>query len=371
MGTVKLPFYARLALTLLAVVLIVFIMMQGANVFIPLTFALLMSILLFPLNRFFRNKLHMGKALSALLSVIILVSGLVGFFYFLTIQIVNFSHDFPELQKKFHDIFQNFQHWLSSEYHINSKQQMDYLNKSGSGIMSTAAHSVGNAFLSFAGILLWLVFIFIYTFFMLFHRQLLMKFVTHLFSVQHREKVREVISETKGMIQSYVSGLLLEMLILSVVNCTVFLIMGIQYALLLGVLAAVLNVIPYLGIYSAAAFAMLVTFANSGGSQALEVGAVLIVVHLLDSNILMPRVVGARVKMNPFITIIAVVVGEFVWGIPGMFLFVPLVGIMKLICDRVEGMEAWGILIGVEDKEVPKRKVNLSVPKPGTQQVSD
>ena len=135
--------------------------------------------------------------------------------------------------------------------------------------------------------------------------------------------------------------------------------MGIQYALLLGVMAAVLNIIPYLGIYTAIVLSMLVTFANSGGNMALEVGIGLFIVHLLDSNVLFPRVVGGRVKMNPFITIIAVIVGEFVWGIPGMFLFIPLAGITKLVCERVEGLEAWALLIGVDDVEKKPKRVKI------------
>jgi predicted PurR-regulated permease PerM len=84
---------------------------------------------------------------------------------------------------------------------------------------------------------------------------------------------------------------------------------------------------------------------------------------VLDANILLPRIVGARVKMNPFITIVAVIVGEFLWGIPGMFLFIPVTGIMKLICDRVEGLEAWGLLIGVEEVEKPVKKISAEAIK--------
>ena len=164
--------------------------------------------------------------------------------------------------------------------------------------------------------------------------------------------------ETKKMVYSYVLGLVIEMVLVSIVNCTMFLIMGIQYALLLGVMAAVLNIIPYLGIYTSIVICMLVTFANSTGNVALEVGIGLFVVHLLDSNILFPRIIGGRVKMNPFITIIAVIIGEFVWGVPGMFLFIPIAGIVKLICERVEGLEAWALLIGVEEVEKkPKMKI--------------
>jgi AI-2 transport protein TqsA len=147
--------------------------------------------------------------------------------------------------------------------------------------------------------------------------------------------------------------------IMGIVNSTALAVLGIQYALLLGVMSAVLNIIPYLGIYSSIAITVLITFANNTPAHAFQAGLVLFIMHVLDANILMPRIVGARVKMNPFITILAVVVGELVWGIPGMFLFIPITGMLKLICDRVEGLEAWGMLMGVDDAPKLKKKVSF------------
>jgi predicted PurR-regulated permease PerM len=363
MRNITLPFYARLALTLLMVVLIGFILSVASNIFIPLVFGLLIAILLFPLTRFFETKMRLGRLWSAILSVIFFITGLFAFIYFLAYQIVGFSGDFPQLKKRFQEIFDSLQHWLTFKFHITSHQQSDYITRSTNGILESIGNSMSNVFVSITGNLLLTVFVLIFTFFILFHRRLLIRFVLHLFHVEYREKVREVILETKSLINAYVLGLVIEMAVISVVNCSMFLIMGIQYALLLGVMAAVLNIIPYLGIYTSIVICMLVTFANHSGSMALEVGIGLFVVHLLDSNILFPRIIGGRVKMNPFVTIVAVIVGQFLWGIPGMFLFIPITGIMKLISERVEGMEAWGILIGVEEhpKRPGKKKIEKSV----------
>jgi predicted PurR-regulated permease PerM len=357
MESVKLPFYARLALILLAVVLVFIILSEASNIFIPLVFGLLISILLYPINRFFENTLHLGRLVSGMLSVTLFVSAMVSFVYFLALQLINFSSDFPQLRKRFDDMFAGMQHWLSHTLHINNREQTDYIKQSVNGILGSVGHSISNLFLSLTSFLLLTVFILIFTFFMLYHRKLLMKFVLYLFADEHRPKVNEVILETKNMINSYVLGLVIEMALISIVNCTMFLIMGVPYALLLGVMAAVLNIIPYLGIYTSIVIVMLVTFANSSGSMALEAGTGLFVIHLLDSNILFPRIVGGRVKMNPFISIVAVIIGEFVWGIPGMFLFIPIIGITKLVCERVPGLEAWALLIGTEEVEKkPKRR---------------
>jgi len=351
MRTIKLPFYARLALTLLAIVLIFFILRIGDSIFIPLVFALLVSILVYPFCKFLEHKVRMGRVGAAVTTVLLFVFGLVGFIYFLTLQMIRFSEDFPQLRMRFLDMFSHLQHWMSSKMHINTRQQTDYINKSATGMLETVGHSLSNVFMSVTSVLLLTIFVIIFTFFMLYHRKLLMRFVLHLFSVDNRPKVSEVVIATKSMIYGYVLGLMIEMVVLSVVNSVMFLIMGIEYALLLGVMAAVLNVIPYLGIYSAMVITMLVTFANSTGNAALVAGIGLFAVHVLDSNILFPRIVGGRVKMNPFITIIAVIVGELLWGVPGMFLFIPITGIIKLICERVEGLEAWALLIGVEEVE--------------------
>jgi AI-2 transport protein TqsA len=360
MRTLNLPFYARLALTLLAVVLVFFILRIAQNIFIPLVFGLLISILLYPVDKFLEKNFRVGRSGAALLSVLAFVFCLSMFIYFLTYQVIGFSSDYPLLRVRFIELFDSFQHWLSYKLHITSRQQTDYINRSANSFLESGARSLSNVFISVTGTILLAIFVFMFTFFMLYHRKLLLKFVLHLFNIQYRPKVYEVILETKSMINEYVLGLLLEMVIISVVNCTMLMIMGIKYALLLGVMAAVLNIIPYLGIYTSIALTMLVTLANSRGSLALEAGAGLFIVHLLDANVLLPRIVGARVKMNPFITVVAVIVGEFTWGIPGMFLFIPVIGIMKLICDRVEGLEAWGLLIGVETVEKkPKKKISF------------
>jgi len=361
MEPIKLPFYARLAFNLVSIIGGLFLLVEGRDIFVPLVFGLLIAILLYPLNKFLEQKLKLGRGLAAILCILIFTVLIAAFFSFFTAQIVSFANDFPDLKVRFQAIFADMQHWLTLKMHINHQQQTDYINKSISSVVESGARSISNFFLSITSILLTTVFVLIFAFFILFHHRLLMAFVLRLFILEHQKKVNEVIIETKAMINSYVVGLLIEMVIMSVANSTVLLCLGVQYAILLGVLAAVLNIIPYIGIYTSIILITFVTFANSSMNLALEAAACLFGLHLLDSNILMPRIVGSRVKMNPFITIVAVIVGEFVWGIPGMFLFIPIVGITKLICERVEGMEAWGLLIGVDEAEkAPRLKVKIS-----------
>ncbi|PZF72122.1 AI-2E family transporter [Taibaiella soli] len=345
----ELPFYARLAFTLISVVLILFLLKEGKGILIPLFFALLASLLLYPVTRRL-EKLHIGKGLASILSVLLFLLCIGGFIFFFSLQIIGFSKDIPILETKIQELLQHVQQTISWRYHIDSTQQMEYLTKSANSFLSGAANSIGNIFLNVIGIVIWTVFMFIYTYFMLYHKGLLVRFSLALFRPHHRAKVYNVLTQTRAVINSYVMGLLIEMATVAILNTAGFLILGIKYAVLLGLLTAVLNIIPYLGIYTGMAICALLTFANGTPLQALEVVIMLVFIHFLDANILLPRIVGAKVNMNPFITIVVVLIGHAIWGIPGMFLFIPLTAMIKIICEQVDALKPWAILIGTEEK---------------------
>lgn len=348
MGEIKFPFYAKLSLTLVAVVLIIFLLSAGSSVFIPLFSAFLVAVLLLPIAKFLET-LKIGRGLASFICVLLFIGFLASFIYFLILQIISFTHDMPQFQTRIQELFVRLQQWVEEEFHVNSSDQIAYLNKSVSTLLNNIANSAGNIFLSIVTFVIWTIFIFVYTFFMLFHRKLLLRFILGLFKPHQQSQVMEVITNTRSMINHYVLGLLTEMVIMMFLNSTVFALLGIKYAILLGTIAAVLNIIPYLGIYTAMAIGMVVTIANGTGNQALALGISLIIIHFIDANILLPRIVGGRVKMNPLITIVAVLTGGRIWGIPGMFLFIPLTAIVKIIFERVHSLKPWSILIGTED----------------------
>jgi predicted PurR-regulated permease PerM len=352
MTTLKLPVYARIALVLHALLLILFFAYETRTVLIPLVFAFLVAILLYPLTRLF-EKWHLGRGISALLSVLLFIIFISSFCYFFISQIVSFSKDFPKLESRFIEMLNNVQNWIANKYAVNNKQQMDYINKSASGIINTIANSVGTTFLGVFEVVILTIFFFVFTFFILYHRGLLSRFVLAFFKPSHNEKVNTVIATTRSMINAYVLGLLTEIVIVALLNFIALIIFGIKYALLMSVLCAVLNVIPYLGIYTSMVISMLITLANGTPAQALTVGIAFIVVHFIDANIILPRIVGKRVKMNPLITIIAVLLGHLLWGIPGMFLFIPITAILRIISENVPSLKPWAILIGEDGTAKP------------------
>lgn len=344
---VRLPFYARLALTLFAIALILLFMWIGKSLLVPLFFSFLVAILLHPVVKFFEKR-RFPRSLAAVVTLLIFMVLIGGLFYFFSHQVVRLSRDLPGLQAKVLDKWQDIQDWISDRYHITNGQQAAYMNKSATGILNTAMNSAATTFVGIAETMVLTIFFFIFTFFILQYRRLLMRFVIELFDESHNEKVRDIINRIRSLINSYVLGLLLEMCVVGTLIFVSLMIIGVKYALMISIMAAVLNIIPYLGIYFCMGIALLITAATNTTGHVIAVGVVFLITHFADANVILPHVVGGKVKMNPFITILVVLIGHLIWGIPGMFLFIPLTAMLRLISEEVPGMKPWAILIGEE-----------------------
>jgi len=180
----KFPFYARLALTLFAIALILLFMWIGKSVLVPLFFSFLASILLLPIVRYLEKR-RLPRPLAAGITLFIFMVLFLGLFYFFTRQLIRLSRDLPSLQEKVLEKWQDVQDWVSDKYHITNTQQTSYLHKSGTGILNTAMNSVATTFIGIAETLILIIFFFIFTFFILQYRRLIMRFVVELFHESH------------------------------------------------------------------------------------------------------------------------------------------------------------------------------------------
>jgi predicted PurR-regulated permease PerM len=158
--------------------------------------------------------------------------------------------------------------------------------------------------------------------------------------------VEDVLLNTKKIIQSYVVGLFIEFIVIAILNSLGLLMIGIRYAFLLGIIGALLNFIPYLGALIAASIYMLIAFITMPPIYVLYVLIMYGIIQVIDNNFLIPRIVASRVQINALASIVSVIIGGAIWGIPGMFLSIPLIAIVKVVCDHVDSLNAWGFLLG-------------------------
>jgi predicted PurR-regulated permease PerM len=202
----------------------------------------------------------------------------------------------------------------------------------------------------------------------LFYHPLLLEFIRRLFGTSNQSQVNGIITKTKTVIQSYLTGLVIEAILVAMLNTVALLILGIDYAILLGIIGAFLNVIPYIGGIVAVALPMMVALATKSSAwYALYVLVIYYIIQLIDNNYIVPKIVASKVKINALFSIIIVIAGNALWGIPGMFLAIPLLAIVKLIFDHIDPLKPWGFLLGdtmpslLKIKPIFKKTKNKSI----------
>ncbi len=340
----KYPFFFRSTVTLFGIILFVYMLFVLRSIMIPLAFALMIAILLNPFVNFLNSK-KINRVVSISIALLIAILFVAGVLYFISSQVVNFSNNMPALEQKFSVLFHNLQLWLQNNYSLPIYKQREYLSELGESLKPLIGQTLGTVLGTLSVIFLLPVYIFL----LLYYKTLILNFLYEIFSERNSEGVSNVLYETKNAIQSYMVGLLLEALIIGVLNSTALLILGVQYAVLLGVIGALLNILPYIGGIIAVIIPVLIATVTKDG-YTTQIGIIIAysIIQFLDNHLIVPQIVSSQVKINALVSIVVVLLGGAIWGISGMFLSVPFVAVLKIIFDRVDGLRPWGKLLGSE-----------------------
>jgi predicted PurR-regulated permease PerM len=349
----KYPFYMKATIIMFGMVLLVYILSTLRDILVPLSFALLLSILLNPLTAVL-EKWKTPRILAIAISILLAMMLILGVTYFLFMEVRSFSSELPEFKEKFSELLTRLQHAIRHDFGVNTKMQNEYLNQAENGLKPVLATAMGTMV---GGIAMFFL-LPVYTFLFLFYKRLILTFLYDLFEKAQEKEVSVVLTQTKGAIQSYMYGLMLEALIVATLNTTALLILGVQYAILLGILGALLNVLPFIGGILAVLFPILIATVTKDGFQTqLWIMVAYIVIQFIDNHFLVPYIVASKVKINALISIVVVLLGGSLWGISGMFLSIPFMGVLKIIFDRLPELKPWGMLIGTE---VPTKRRALN-----------
>lgn len=341
--TTELPFYLKSSVILLGLALLFYILFIAKDILVPICFAALLGILLNPLV----NKMicwRVPKILAILLAILLAVLVSSGIIIFISSQLASFSELAPQFQERGSAILNGAMTWVQQTFNIPQERQMQKLNEA----MQSGQAYIGQTLSTVMGIIGVVVLLPIYTFLILYYKPLFLHFFYEVFEHKHVEKVTDVLNETKGAIQKYIQGLLIETLIVAALNSAALLILGVKYAILIGIIGAILNLIPYIGGLVAIALPVLMSVVTGDGGYTtpLLIIAAYSLIQFLDNNIIVPRIVSSKVEVNAFFSIVIVLLGGALWGVSGMFLSIPFLAICKIIFDRIDNLKPWGHLLG-------------------------
>jgi predicted PurR-regulated permease PerM len=318
----------------------------GQGVIMPLLTAFFIALLLLPVFRWFR-KYKIPEALSIVLCIVLLFLVIAGIAFFLSWQIGSFVSDIESIKKNLIIHWNNLSQWISTKTNYSVDQQLAMIKQQGSKLGSNAGSQLQGAAVSLSGIFVFLGLLPIYIFLIMFYRNLLLRFVYLWFTEAQHPKVKEAVEETEVMVKYYLLGLLIQIAYLTILLGGILMLFGIKHAILIGITFAILNLIPYLGALIGNLIGVLLTLTTS--QELWQIWAVLgtiAFVQFLDNNILMPRIVGSKVKVNALASIVGIVVGGTLTGISGMFLSIPVMALLKIVFDKSAHLQQWGVLLG-------------------------
>lgn len=357
----KFPFSVRVSLFFIGIVAFMFVLYMGQGIILPLVFATIIAIVLHPMVNFL-VKIKLNRVVAIIITLVITIFIIIAFGSFLISQIVRFSESWPKMVEKFTGYTNEMVTWAAGYFDISPQKILDWITKTKGELINTSGAAIGNTIVNVGNGLVVILLIPVYIFMVLFYQPLLIEFFRRVFGADNRTEVSLIISQIKVVIQRYLTGLVIEAAIVGTLNTIALMILGIEYAVLLGLLGAILNVIPYLGGLVAVALPMAVALATKVSPwYPLYVMAAYYFIQLVDNNYIVPIIVSSKVKINALVSIVAVLAFGALWGIPGMFISIPLTAIAKLIFDHIEPLKPWGFLLGdtMPDIDIFKIKIKL------------
>ncbi|WP_448698493.1 AI-2E family transporter [Mucilaginibacter sp. AW1-3] len=337
------PFYLKSTVILFGLILAAYILFTLQGIIVPLAFSFIFAILLNPLYVLLQYRVKIPRIAAITLTILIAYIIVGCIVYFLWVQMLHFTDSFPALQLKFARYFADLQQWLQARCGLSMAKQKEMINEALNNSKTLIGATLGSALTTLSV----LVLIPVYIFMLLFYKTLLLNFLFEAFAEENSQNVRVILNQTKSAIQNYMIGLLLEAFIVAILNSTGLLIIGLNYAILIGVMGAILNMLPYIGGIIAIAIPLLIATVTKDGFGT-QIGVIISfsIVQFIDNHIIIPRVVSSKVQINALITVVVVLLGGALWGVSGMFLSIPFVAILKIIFDRIDDLKPWAKLLG-------------------------
>ncbi|ARS35038.1 AI-2E family transporter [Pontibacter actiniarum] len=341
----------RLTFILLFFILLVFVLVKARDFLYPISMAVLFAYLLYPVEKKL-EQWGVPRILANFITIITAVGVFSGLLILLYMQLSSFLTDFPAMQDKALSNLDRLQRTIDQRFGDSSPQNKHWLRTQVVEGLELSSSFLSELLMATTNTLVKFGLMPVYVFLALYYRNKVENFIYRQLPSYQHSKAQQEINEISNVTKHYMAGVVIVILILCVINTTGLLLIGVEYAILLGILSAFMNFIPYFGTLIGGAIPLLYTFVIQGDpNKALAVLGFFLVVQFTENNILTPNITGGKVNINPMFTILSIIVGGMIWGLPGMFVAVPYLGMFKIYCDHNPDLSSWSFMLGTEGTE--------------------
>jgi len=342
-----------------AVILTVYSMVVAKSLLQPLLFALFFSILLSPFCGWM-EQYGIPRALSVPVAITSGLLLLAGVAFFLYSQLTAFAGDVDIFQQRFEELLQALESFMAAQFGFEGLLNVELIVASFQDFIKDNTGTLTRGLAGAASMFTSVFLVPVFMFFMLLFRDFLKEFLLKAFgrgSTEDHERVKTIIEKVKDVIQGYLTGIILVILILAILNSIMLLVIGVEHAIFFGVFAAMLNVIPFIGPLLGSILPILYSlFTMDSLVVPLIIMLGFYVIQMMESNIFTPIIVGSKVSINAFVALILLFIGAQIWGIIGMILIIPIGAILKVVFDEVESLQHYGFVMGTVPGEFRSKK---------------
>lgn len=341
----KYPVALRYLIRLLLLFAIIAALIITRQLLVPLFLAVLFAYLLFPAAQKMEQR-NIPRIATNLILIIGSFALLAGFIYGIILLIITFSEDLPQIQEQIDKNITRFRWALGRTFGVTAEQLDSII-----GDIRSSGEYITQFFTGTANTILTIGLLPVYTFLLLFYRDKFRKFVSMVIPSDQEETAQDIIDQAAEVVPRYLKGLFVVCFILIGLNSFGFYLIGVNYFLLVGVIAALFNLIPYLGTIIGYIVAFIFVFTTQSPTVAVGVVGQFFVVQFIENNLLTPNITGSYVKINPLVTIFSLIAGGIIWGLPGMFMVIPYLAMLKILCENIDSLKPISYLLGNEGME--------------------
>jgi len=347
MNYFKKPPHDYAALTIMQYVLFgSLILYFGRDIFIPISFAALISFILYPICSWMERR-GIGRMMAIIINVTILMVLILALVVLLVKQFFAFIQEWPALQSKLTESLKQLSGYIIDSFGVSRETQAHWLSQATNQIASSGLTFLQRTISFSAFSLVMFILIPVYAVLILYYRSHWTAVLYRIFSMEQKENIRSILQLTIQAYYNFIKGMGLVYVAVGILNSIGLLILGIPHAILFGFIAAVLTFIPYVGIIVGSLLPMALAWITYDSVwYPLGVVGIFTLVQYLEANIIFPLAVSNRLQVNTFVMLVAIFAGGILWGMAGMILFVPFVGIVKLIADHNPKLRTLSIVLG-------------------------
>ena len=343
----KYPISVRLTIVLLLAILFFHAIIAARDFLYPIVFGVLFAYLLYPLSRFL-EKYGFPRILANIICILFLMSVVGSVVFFIYKQAGNLLNDLPLFKQRALGNIDSLEQIIEQQFGLTDLRLAEFLRLRVKNFFESGSDFLNIIFSTTAGTIFRLGILPVYIFLFLFYRTKIAYFILKMANPKKKPVVVKVLRELSTVVSRYMGGISTVVLILCFLNTGGLIIIGFEYPVVFGILSALCTFIPYFGTLIGGAIPF--TFALlTGDSPSLALKVVLLFgfINFLENNILTPNIVGGSLRINAMVVIIGLIAAGTVWGIPGMFVVVPLMGMFNIVSENVEKLQPYSFLIGV------------------------